>query len=319
MNEFEHLLPDRVINAAETYLGVPMSGLAVPLPSYINRVYELQSMAGERYVAKFYRPGRWEAAAIAEEHRFIFDCAAEEIPVITPTPSCRGETLMATDDGVVFTVFPKKFGRELEILCGDDWRRIGRVAARIHLAGARRSATHRTVLTPEESTAAYLDHLMEGDYIPASCRPEFYEVAERLYSLLEGRFDGIERIRIHGDCHRGNILERPDEGLMIIDFDDMMTGPPVQDLWLLLPEHVEQCRRELDLVLDGYCELRDFDFNTIQLIEPLRAMRMIYFLAWCSTQMDDFKFRANFPDWGSEAFWRREIGDLRRQLELIRY
>lgn len=318
MNEFEHLLPDQVIDAAEAYLGTPMSGLAVPLPSYINRVYELQSRSGDRYVAKFYRPGRWEPAAIAEEHCFVLDCAAGEIPVIAPLRAVSGETLMTTEDGITFTVFPKRFGRELEILCDEDWRRIGRVTARIHLAGARRAAPHRTVLTPEESTAPYLDHLLEGDYIPASCHGAFLEVAEQLYGLLEGRFDGLELIRIHGDCHRGNILERPDEGLMIIDFDDMMTGPPVQDLWLLLPEHVENCRRELDLMLSGYCELRDFDFNTISLIEPLRAMRMIYFLAWCSTQIDDFKFRANFPDWGDEAFWRREIGDLRRQLALIR-
>ncbi len=317
MNEFEQLTPDHVIDAVERYLDTPMSGLAAPLPSYINRVYELQTRAGERVVSKFYRPGRWKLAAIEDEHRFVADCAAAEIPVISPLLSCAGKTLMTSDDGIIFTVFPKRFGREMEILGDEDWKRIGRVTARIHLAGARGSAPHRTVLTPEHSTASYLDHLLEGDYIPADCHTAFYEVAEQFYERIEGRFDGLELIRIHGDLHRANILERPDEGLMIIDFDDMMTGPPVQDIWLLLPEHVQNCRRELDLILDGYCELRDFDFDTISLVEPLRAMRMIYFLAWCSTQIDDFKFRTNFPDWGSEQFWRREIGDLRRQLQLI--
>jgi Ser/Thr protein kinase RdoA (MazF antagonist) len=117
--------------------------------------------------------------------------------------------------------------------------------------------------------------------------------------------------------HRANILERPGEGLMIIDFDDMMVGPPVQDLWLMLPEHVHNCRYELDLMLEGYTSLRDFDYKTINLIEPLRAMRIIYFLAWCSTQVKDFNFQQKFPDWGSDAFWRREIVDLQHQVELI--
>ncbi|MFA7231589.1 MAG: phosphotransferase, partial [Victivallaceae bacterium] len=123
---------------------------------------------------------------------------------------------------------------------------------------------------------------------------------------------------IHGDCHCGNILDRPDEGLMIIDFDDMMTGPPVQDLWLLLPEHIQNSRREFALIVDGYSCIREFDCNTINLIEPLRAMRIIYFLDWCSRQIDDYKFRHNFPDWGTDSFWRREIADLQAQLNLIK-
>lgn len=317
MNSFEDLSPDHVIDAVEQYLQVPMSGLASPLPSYINRVYELQTRDGERVVAKFYRPGRWDMAAVADEHRFVMDCAAAEIPVISPLPSVDGETLRQTQDGIIYTVFPKKFGREMEIIHDEDWRRIGRVTARIHLAGAVGRAEHRTILTPETSTAIYLDHLLDGEFIPDSCRDAFYEVAEQLYDYIEGKFDDLELIRIHADLHRANILERPDEGLMIIDFDDMMTGPPVQDIWLLLPEHVASCRRELNLILEGYTELRDFDYGTIDLIEPLRAMRMVYFLTWCSTQIDDFKFRNNFPDWGTEQFWRREIGDLHRQIRIV--
>jgi Ser/Thr protein kinase RdoA (MazF antagonist) len=139
----------------------------------------------------------------------------------------------------------------------------------------------------------------------------------RIIDIAVREFEGIDMQRIHGDCHRGNILERPDEGLLVIDFDDMMTGPPVQDLWLLLPDHADKARREMDLILQGYERFLEFDDRSLRLVEILRAMRIIYFLAWCSTQLDDFRFKTNFPEWGSDMFWQREIADLEHQYHVI--
>jgi Ser/Thr protein kinase RdoA (MazF antagonist) len=130
-------------------------------------------------------------------------------------------------------------------------------------------------------------------------------------------FSGLERIRIHGDCHRGNILDRLDEGLLLIDFDDMAMGPPVQDLWLLLPDRAGKSSREIELFLQGYERFRSFDRTSLRCIEPLRAMRMVYFLAWCSRQTGDAQFRKIFPDWGSDQFWQREVNDLREQLGFV--
>ena len=147
--------------------------------------------------------------------------------------------------------------------------------------------------------------------------PDFKDVASRILDLITGLFDDVEFIRIHGDCHGGNLLDRPGEGIMIIDFDDMMVGPPIQDLWLLLPDRADRCQGELTLLIQGYEQFRDFDDHTCRLIEPLRAMRIIYYLAWCSRQVNDHTFRTMHPEWGSDTFWKREVADLAHQLQVI--
>ena len=315
---FDNLTPEVMFDAVETALGCRLLGLAAPLPSYINRVYEFETENKERIIAKFYRPGRWKREAIEAEHRFVADCAADEIPVISPIVMPSGKTLAETEDGIYFTVFPKRFGREIEINDDEAWRRIGMIIARMHSAGARAEAPERTLLDPRATTAIQMQQLLDGNFITGMFHDDLKRVVSEILEIIDPFFDDIEYIRIHADLHRANILERPDEGLMIIDFDDMMEGPPVQDLWLLLPDHINNSRRELDLILEGYTQLRDFEYETVRLIEPLRAMRIIYFLGWCSTQINDFKFQHNFPDWGSDAFWRREIADLKHQLELIK-
>lgn len=314
--DFDHLVPDTMLDAVEHALGKPMTGLATPLPSYINRVYEVQTVDGERFIAKFYRPGRWSLEALQEEHDFVADCAADEIPVIAPLVLPDGKTLQETD-GIYFTIFPKRFGRQLEINSPKDWMRVGRLLGRVHVAGSRREAFERTNIHPEDSTEDYVHYLIDNDFVTPHCRSEFEDITSEILDVITPLFEDVEFIRIHGDCHCGNLLNRPGEGIMIIDFDDMMTGPPVQDLWLLLPDRADQSRRELDLLLRGYEMFREFDRHTLRLIEPLRAMRIIYFLAWCSRQIDDYTFKTNNPEWGSNVFWEREISDLSRQLQVI--
>lgn len=317
VSDFEDLTPDTIISAVEKAIECPMTGLTSPLPSYINRVYELQARDGARVVAKFYRPGRWSEAALRDEHAFVQDCADDEIPVVCPRVLAHGDTLDRVGP-IHFAVFDKRSGREMEILDDEDWRRLGRLIGRIHVAGARRSAPDRIRLHPMTSLAADLVRLIDGGFVTASYESTFRRVTAEILALCEKRFDDVEYIRLHGDCHLKNFLHRPGEGIMIIDFDDMLTGPPVQDLWLLLPDHPPRCRREIHLLLEGYEQFREFDDRTLSLIEPLRAMRMIYFLAWCSKQAGDFKFKTLFPDWGSDRFWMDEIRDLDHQLGIMK-
>lgn len=315
--DFQNLVPETMLDAVEQATGRRMTGLATPLPSYVNRVYEIETADGERLITKFYRPGRWSLQALQEEHEFVADCEADEIPVIAPLKFPDGTTLKEAD-GIHFTTFPKRWGRQLELNSPKDWLRVGRLLGRVHVAGSRRRATARTVLRPAESTASHIEHLTEGGFVTPRMLGEFRDVASQIFEEITGPFDDIEFIRIHGDCHCGNLLNRPGEGIMVIDFDDMMSGPPVQDFWLLLPDRVGNCRRELSLLLRGYETFREFDDSTLRLVEPLRAMRIIYYLAWCSIQVDDFKFRSDHPEWGSDAFWQREVADLQTQLEIIR-
>ena len=313
---FENLSPDGILNAVETAMDLQLTGLTAPLPSYINRVYELESVAGERLIAKFYRPGRWTAAALQDEHDFMTDCAADEIPVVCPLQLANGETI-AESDGILFSVFPKRSGREMQLHSDEGWQRLGRLLGRIHLAGSRDTAPHRLRMHPETTTIPEVKQLLDGEFLSPHQAVRFKTITEKIIDVALAAFDGVELQRIHGDCHRANILECTNEELMVIDFDDMVTGPAVQDFWLLLPGHADQVRYELDLMLDGYEQFLEFDDRTLRLVEILRAMRMIYFLSWCSTQVDDVRFQTTFPDWGSEMFWQREISDLERQYQII--
>lgn len=313
---FEGLTPDLFINAVESATNTPMTGLLSPLPSYINRVYELQTRDGERLIAKFYRPGRWSLEALSDEHKFTIDCAEDEIPVIAPIKLANGDTLSEVN-GIYFAVFPKRFGREFEIIDDEDWRRMGRIIARMHIAGEKKPAPARLKLNPLITTQADIDHLLHGNYISPEYVDSFKEVTKKIIDSCKDRFNDLKTIRIHGDCHQKNLIFRPGEGLMIIDFDDMMTGPSVQDLWLLLPDHANRSQNEINLILDGYEQFREFDDPELKLIEPLRAMRIIYFLAWVSKQSKDYNFNTHFPGWGTKAFWKAEISDLFKQLDII--
>lgn len=313
---FENFTPDCILDAVETAMDCQLTGLTSPLPSYINRVYELEDVSARRLIAKFYRPGRWERAALQDEHDFVRDCAGEEIPVVAPLVMADGSTI-GEYDGILFSVFPKKSGREMELQSDEGWRRLGSLVGRIHLAGSRRPAEHRLQLHPQTTTVPEIQQLLDGHYMGADAVSRFKDVTSRIVDIALREFEGVELQRIHGDCHRANILERRDEGLMVIDFDDMVMGPRVQDLWLLLPNHANETRHEINLILDGYEQFMEFDDSTLRLVEILRAMRIIYFLAWCSTQIDDFKFKNNFPDWGSDQFWQREIADLEHQYHAI--
>jgi Ser/Thr protein kinase RdoA (MazF antagonist) len=312
---FELLTPDTILSTVEQALGVRLTGLTVSLPSYINRVYELRGVDGTKLIAKFYRPGRWGRLTIEDEHRFVLDCGESELPVVAPLALANGNTIGEHAE-MFFTVYPKRSGRQLEITAQSDWVRLGSLIARLHLAGEKRRADHRITMHPQKSTQSDID-LLCTTVVPERLRKTLRDVVTKIITTSIALFENAECIRIHGDCHRGNIMDRLEEGLLLIDFDDMAMGPAVQDLWLLLPDRAEQSAREIELFLQGYERFRTFSRETLRCIEPLRAMRMIYFLAWCARQADDFQFKRNFPDWGSDNFWQKEINDLREQLGFI--
>jgi Ser/Thr protein kinase RdoA (MazF antagonist) len=317
LTSFHSLTPDLAIQLAEDALGEPLTGLCRPLNSYINRVFELQRESGEGVIGKFYRPGRWTRDALQDEHDFLFELTDHELPVIAPLQSKDGSSLYEYR-GMYYTFFPKKHGRALDEPSYDEWESLGRLLARVHNVGASHAPRDRITISPKRSTRANLDYTLRKNVIPQEFRREYQAVVEEMIALTAPMFEGVELFRIHGDCHNGNIVNRPGEGLFLIDFDDMAVGPAVQDLWMLLPDYSRNSLVEIDLFVEGYSTFRNFDKRTLKLIEPLRAMRFVYFTAWCAAQAGDGGFARLAPGWGTPSYWREAIRDLRNQLDEIR-
>lgn len=321
---FDALTPQVVMGAVEDAFGLRLDGTLQPFSSYVNRVYGLRTDAGVEYVVKFYRPGRWQIDAIADEHEFVLDCAQAELPVVPPRADGDGCTLQVVGlDGAegpceyAWALYEKRGGRGFDAESETEWLRLGALAGRLHMVGRLRDSSHRLVCTPGGSTRRFVDELRSAQVVHEEVREDFDEVVEGGLELIEPLFHDVELQRIHGDFHRGNILDRGEEGLLLIDFDDTMMGPPVHDLWLLLPDHAWAARRELNLIAEGYSQFGELDPASLRLIEPLRFMRMIYYLAWSALQRDDYRFVEANPGWGSRAFWVREVEDLRVQLAAV--
>lgn len=317
--DFDKLTPERFLDAAEAALGERLGGYASAFPSYVNRVYEIETLKSKtRLVAKFYRPGRWSREAIEEEHRFVLECAAEEIPVVPPMTLANNSTLAESEDGILFAIYPKRRGRQSEFESEESLKRVGSLLARMHTVGARRPAPSRIEMRPCVFGEGALNRLFDSGAAQGSFAEEFHDVSLDVIDASEEIFpDASSFIRIHGDFHQANVLDRLEEGLIAIDFDDMANGPAVQDLWLLLPGAPKDFPVETNAILEGYSQFMDFDDSSLRLVEPLRAMRMLHYLSWCALQLHDKGFSDNFPDWGSDSFWRRETADMRRQLQLI--
>jgi Ser/Thr protein kinase RdoA (MazF antagonist) len=314
---FHILTPDAVIYLAESVLDTPFTNLFRPFNSYINRVYELAQQNGEQRIIKFYRPDRWSKAALQEEHDFLFELVGQEIPVIAPLLLKDGSTL-GQFEGIYFAIFPKCGGRCVDEFNDNQWLEIGRLLARIHNVGAVREANARISLGPESSTRSHVESILTSGLVPIDLLKPFSKVTDDIINEIKPYFVNCDRIRLQGDCHFGNIIYRPEESFFLIDFDDMTIGPPVQDLWMLLPGLLEDSLMEVDLFLEGYETFRDFDRRTLRLIEPLRAMRYIHYIAWCIHQVKGDGETRVLSDFGTIAYWQNEIKDLQDQLERIK-
>ncbi len=314
---FPNLTPEVVLAAVEEGLGMYISNLCRPMNSYINRVYELADEDGEGLIAKFYRPTRWSRQALQDEHDFLLALADREVPVIAPLPLVDGTTLGRVGE-ISFAVFPKKWGRIVDEYSDDQWLELGHLIGRTHAVGAAQRPKDRITMVPEQSTRSQVDYILGHDLVPEDLQQEFQSLTETLIADTMPMFAGAELICLHGDCHSANLIYRPDESFYIIDFDDMAIGPPVQDLWMLLPAVPEESLVEIDIFLEGYRVFRDFDLRSLKLIEPLRAMRFIHYIAWCAHQVIEDGSSVVMPNFGTRDYWRHELGDLADQLQRIK-
>lgn len=317
MENFDKLTPDLIWHSVEKALGKQLTGYISTFTSYINRVYELETVEGERIVAKFYRPGRWHYEAICDEHDFMFECVDNEIPVIAPFILSDGSSI-GECEGLYFSVYSKMSGRQYELNTDVDWMKTGRLLGRLHNIGANEVAPDRIELHPETSLIDDIDHLLVNDFVPKHFQKSLKTVTDELFKLTMPLFADVNGLRVHGDAHLSNFIDRLDGNVYMIDFDDMMMGPAVQDMWLILPDHIDSCTKEINLLLEGYESFRPFNRKELALIEPLRAMRMIYFTSWCASQINDNNFGKNFPNWGNDNFWRKEVNDLQLQIDKIK-
>lgn len=313
---FHNLTPEAVLDAAERALGEPLSNLCRTLNSYINRVYELQTSDGRGVIAKFYRPGRWDMRALEQEHAFLLELAESELPVVAPLRSSDGLTLHFLES-TAFALFPKQLGRSIDELNDSQLEQLGRLLGRVHAIGQLRPADARIQLTPQGATRSNLEYILQSDVVPRDLRGGYSDAVARILDLITPMFDGVPLIRIHGDCQTTNVVSRGEDSLHLIDFDDMAMGPAVHDLWMFLPEYGTASLGEIDTILEGYTVFRSFDRRELRLIEPLRAMRYVYFTAWCAMQVVDMGYTRLDPSWGTDAYWRQAIADLREQHERI--
>lgn len=314
---FHSMTPDTVISMVEKALDLRCTNLCRPLNSYINRVYELQGADGAGLIVKIYRPGRWSKDALQDEHDFLLELHEEEIPVVAPLTLQNGQTLGAHDN-MYFAVFPKKGGRSYDEYNDEQWLELGRLLGRTHMVGDRHRPKDRIIMAPDKSTREQLAYILAGNFMPPDLAGRFKDISGEIIEEIKLRFAGIDMIRIHGDCHFANLIYRPGESFYIVDFDDMAVGPPVQDFWMLLPGYMQECLAEIEIFLEGYETFRHFDQRTLSLIEPLRAMRYIHYMAWCAHQVAEDGFSHVAPDFGKPHYWQREINDLIEQLDRIR-
>jgi len=317
LSTFNRLSPPLILQVVESALGRSCTNLCRPYNSYINRVYEVEDREGNGLVVKFYRPGRWSRQALQDEHDFLLELAADEIPVIAPLPLQQGETLGQYGD-MFFAVFPRKGGRCVDEFDDEQWLTIGRLLGRTHSVGARRMPLARSRMHPTTTTAAQVAFIRESGLVPDDLVEPYTRITSRIIDEITPLFAACESIRIHGDCHAGNLIHRPGESFYLIDFDDMAVGPPVQDFWMLLPGTLEDSFVAVDLLLEGYETFRHFDRTSLRLIEPLRAMRFIHYSAWCAHQVVEDGRTTVVPDFGSRQYWQTEIDDLTDQLQRIK-
>ncbi|MDH3390627.1 MAG: serine/threonine protein kinase [Desulfobulbaceae bacterium] len=313
---FHSLTPDRIITLVEKGLDRRLTNLCRPLISYINRVYELEAEDGSGLVAKFYRPGRWSLDGLQDEHDFLLELAGQEIPVVAPLLLRDGKSL-GSYENICFTVFPKMGGRSYDEYNDDQWLELGRLLGRTHNIGAMHLPKDRLTMAPDKSTRQQVDYILKGSFMPDDMLGRFKDLTDTLIAEISPMFSNREMIRIQGDCHFSNLIYRPGESFYIIDFDDMVVGPPVQDFWMLLPGYREESLAEIEMFLEGYEMFRDFDMGSLRLIEPLRAMRYIHYTAWCAHQFaEDGETRVN-ENFGSRQYWQTEMDDLEDQLKKI--
>lgn len=314
---YSSLGPELILQAVES-LDIPCDGRLLALNSYENRVYQVGVDEATPIIAKFYRPGRWSDAAILEEHHYSQSLMSAEIPVVAPL--VRSSCTLHTFSGYRFALFPRQGGRwpELDSLNNLAW--LGRFMGRIHRHAGSVQFEHRPTLSIESFGEASLSYLLgRDDLIPGYLMDNYQAIVEMLLARIRICFEQLgplRQLRLHGDCHPGNILWT-DQGPHFVDFDDCRMGPAIQDLWMLLSGDRNDQERQLTALIDGYNEFNEFDPSELNLVEPLRALRMIHYAAWLARRWVDPAFKQNFPWFAGARYWEEHLQALREQLALL--
>lgn len=317
MKSFYELTPDAVLESVESK-GLEPTGYILQLNSYENRVFEIELENKKRVVAKFYRPGRWSYDAIHAEHQFLIELSQATIRVAAPlrlddanltvATSPTQETISQTPSEIYWSLFHKVQGRLPQELLGQDLERVGRLLAQVHNIGAQSPAPKRFFLGPELGDQSL--EILKSRIAPELSN-RYEEAAHVVLNFLEDHINPAHFIRIHGDAHRGNLLDSGTE-FFFVDFDDFCNGPVAQDFWMLIAGDEEDQKRNLEFLLRGYEELRHFDDSQINLFEPLRGLRLINYTAWIARRWEDPSFPKLFPEFGSYNYWSEEVEALER-------
>jgi Ser/Thr protein kinase RdoA (MazF antagonist) len=314
---FADLTPDLVMDALES-IGLYSDGRMLALNSYENRVYQIGMEQGPPVVAKFYRPARWTDVAILEEHAFVRALADQEIPVV-PALSGEGMQTLYHFKGFRFSVFPRHGGRAPELSDSTTLEWLGRFIGRIHAVGALASFKERPVIDIAIFGEQPRDYLLAHNFIPADLTEAYRSVVQQALDGVRRCFDRageVDYIRLHGDCHCGNVLWT-DDGPHFVDFDDSRMGPAIQDLWMLLSGERSDMIRQLADLLAGYEDFCEFNPRELYLIEALRTLRLIHYAAWLAIRWDDPAFPAAFPWFNTQQYWQDRILELREQIALM--
>jgi len=310
---FQTLHPDTIMDALFEQ-GIRVDSGLTPLNSYENRVYQFQDEDRRRFVVKFYRPQRWSAEQILEEHQFALDLVADDVPVAAPL-QFNNETLLS-HQGFYFAVFPSLGGRQFEADNIDQMEWVARYLGRIHQTGQKSAFTARPTIGIQEYLLEPRQVFETSTLIPSGLKAQFLAATDGLINAVIPRWDNhVTTLRLHGDCHAGNILWR--DGPLFVDLDDARMGPAIQDLWMLLNGDKAEQRMQLETIIEAYEEFSSFDSDEIALIEPLRAMRFVYYLAWLIRRWDDPAFPRNFPWLTGEDYWRNQISTFIEQVKVL--
>lgn len=323
---YQQLTPDTVIDAVES-VGYLSDARILTLNSYENRVYQVgiepvdtETVDTEKVsplIAKFYRPARWSNEQILEEHRFVQELQDLEIPCVPPIRDADGNTLHTFKD-FRFALYLRQGGHAPELDNLDNLFILGRFMGRIHAVGKIRPFAHRQTLSVEHFGQASRDFLLENNFLPASLRQAYDSLCQQLLEKIHTAFKSVkpEHIRLHGDCHPGNVLWRNDIP-HFVDFDDCMNGPAIQDLWMLLSGDRPTQLAQIAEIIEGYQEFCDFAPRELRLIESLRTLRLMHYAAWLARRWSDPAFPHNFPWFNTERYWGQHILELREQLSAL--
>ncbi|MCH8550743.1 MAG: serine/threonine protein kinase [Natronospirillum sp.] len=313
---YSSLTPDVVLDAVES-LGFVCDARIFPLNSYENRVYQVGIEDEAPLIVKFYRPGRWQAEQIQEEHDFSAELDALDVPVVAPWRDNDNRSLFE-HEGFMFALYPRRGGRAPDLEAADDLEVLGRLMGRLHAVGTQRTFQHRPTLSVQSFGTDSVSFLVQSGAVPESLLPSYEAVAMPLLEGIEAAFAAVSftPIRLHGDCHPGNILWR-DGAAHFVDLDDARNGPAIQDLWMLLTGDRAHQTGALSDVMEGYQQFHDFNFAELALIEPLRALRSLHYAAWLARRWEDPSFPMHFPWFGDERYWGEHIMTLREHVEAL--